>query len=252
MERRQLRGETTANPLAGIQRGADGYAMNAIVVAGLVALGTFPWLAHDPGFLKIMPLVSAACGLYALYLIVELALKIRRRVTWLEVDETGLAWSCRGQSFTRTWPDVAAVYRKERLVNGVALGSVRTLFRDQSELTFNRMLSHYDEIAAEIQDRSAAALRAAKEHELAAGQAEFGDVTLRPVGLDYQGRPHAWTDVDYGVVRGTLFFVPAGAAALPRNVTTEILLETIPNYSLLLELMARRGKPPVPWQGTAS
>jgi hypothetical protein len=96
-----------------------------------------------------------------------------------------------------------------------------------------------------MQDLSAAAVRDLKERELAAGMAKFGPVTLRKTGLDYDGREHNWANVDYSVVRGYLVFVPAGKAIDPNNINTQILLESIPDYMVLLELMERYGKPGV-------
>lgn len=191
-----------------------------------------------------MPYVSAVCGLGALYLIVEVAFRIQRRVAWVEVDHAGLRWSCRGKSFQKSWSDVKSLHREERLENGVALGNVKLQFRDGDDLGFNRMLSNYDEVATGIQSLATVALRDSKERDLAAGKAEFGPVTLRQAALGYQGREHPWSQVDYAVMRGNLVSVPAGKEIHPSNVTTQILLSEIPNYAVLLELMARHGKPP--------
>ena len=245
MSDQRLRGKNRGNPFAGIKRGADGYVGNVIFAVACIGFATLPWLADDPSFLKIMPYVSAVCGLGALYLLVQVALRIRRRVAWVEVEPDGLRWSCRGETFEERWEDVKSVHRKERLENGVAIGAVKVEFRDNAELEFNRMLSNYDAVAAGIQGLASAALRPAKERELATGKAEFGPVTLLRTGLDYKGREHNWADVDYGVVRGHLAFVPAGAEMTPETITTAIPLESIPDYAVLLELMEVHGKSPL-------
>lgn len=238
-----LRGENSGNPFAGIKNGADGYVGNLILAAAMIAFATLPWMANDKSFLKIMPYVSAACGGYALYLLVEIALRIQRRVAWVEVDEQSLRWQARGETHQKTWSDVTTFHRKERLINGVPIGSVKVEFRDNTELQFNRMLSNYDAVASRIQDLAASVIGELKERELAAGMAKFGPVTLRKAGLDYRGREHNWANIDYSVFRGNLVFVPAGKAIDPNNVTTQILLEEIPDYAVLLELMERHGKP---------
>lgn len=245
MSNQKLRGENPGNPFAGIKRGADGYAGNLLFAAVCIVFATVPWIADDPSFLKIMPYVSAVCGLGALYLLVQLAMRIRRRVVWVEVEAAGMRWSCCGETHQKRWDEVKSFHRKERLENGVEIGAVNVEFLDGSEMGFNRMLSHYDVVATGIQSFAAAALRTAKEQELATGKADFGTVTLRKSGFDYDGRTHEWADVDYGIVRGHLAFVPVGAEMNPNNITTAIPLESIPNYAVLLDLMGRHGKLPI-------
>ena len=239
-----LRGENSGNPFAGLNKGAEGYAGNLIFAAACLAFATLPWMSEDASFRKIMPYVSAVCGLGAVYLVAAVALRIRRRVAWVEIDRDGLRWSCRGETHRKAWGEVESLSRKERLENGVAIGGVRVRFRDNTELEFNRMLSIYDAVADGIQAGAAAAVRDAKARELAAGAAAFGPVTLRKTGVEHDGREHTWADSDYAVLRGNLVFVPAGAEVEPDNVRGQILLETIPDYAVLLELMERHGKPP--------
>jgi hypothetical protein len=215
-----------------------------VFIAILLAVGIGPWFVPvDPQSVMVGRIISGICIVGALGLVVRLWLMIRGRLAWLEVDPAGLRWSQRGQESGRPWKDVKTVWRLERLVRGTPVGSVRVDFRDGDPLLVDRSLSGYDEIADAIQSYGVGVLRAIKESELAMGEVEFGPVKLLRDGILHEGRELRWADVDYGIVRGSLWFVPTGAVLEPDHVKASILLETIPDYLLLLELMERHGKP---------
>jgi hypothetical protein len=243
MEEKRLRGETSGNPFAG---GLAGNLGGPLAILVLLAVGIGPWfLPIDPEGAWLGPYITGACVLSAAYIAFRLALKIRGRLVWLEVDSAGLRWLQRGNESSRKWDEVSNVRRSERLARGVQHGSVRVEFRDDEVIEFDRMLSNYDVIAMAIQRYAATILRATKEAELAAGGADFGPITLHREGVEYKGREFEWRKVEYGIVRGNLFFVPAGEGFDPDKVLAHLLLEEIPNYMLLLELMERHGKPAI-------
>src|SRR5207244_10083008 len=100
-------------------------------------------------------------------------------------------------------------------------------------------------LAATVHGSTLAPLVPLNEAESRAGPVAFGPVTLRPEGVSLAGTTFRWEDVEYSLRGGHLIVVPAGDR-FGWGDRKEVALAEIPNFVVLLELMERVGKPPVP------
>ncbi|MFO0881100.1 MAG: hypothetical protein U0840_27570 [Gemmataceae bacterium] len=73
---------------------------------------------------------------------------------------------------------------------------------------------------------------------------KFGHLPLRTAGVAHGGKRRRWKDIEYAVSRGYLVIVPAGDE-FGWEDWVEVALVDIPNALVLIELMARLGKPPI-------
>jgi hypothetical protein len=168
-----------------------------------------------------------------------------RRVRRVEVHPDRLAWWTGAGPQEASWDKVASVRRLERITNKWWYQTALTLtFTDESQVVFDHTLSGFRDLADRVQAFTAARLVPGKEAELRAGPVTFGPVTLRAEGVAVGDASFRWEGMNYSVSGGHLIVVPAGDN-FGWGDRKEVALADIPNVLVLLELMARVGKPPV-------
>jgi hypothetical protein len=168
------------------------------------------------------------------------------RVFWVEVYADGVAWQDLTGRHRVTWDQVRSVQRSIRLVvNGWTRRADLTLTpADGGTAVFDFGLAGYDEMADLIQQLQGRRNLAARAAALERGPVAFGPVTLTPDGLSVRGHLLPWAGFDYAVDSGCLVVVPPGGPARMED-RLELRLGEIPDAPVLLELMARVGKPPI-------
>jgi hypothetical protein len=210
---------------------------------GLIALGLLVLSIARPGSGTLLP------GLLFLVLaggcLVPPILGLGRGVRRVEVHPDRIAWWGPAGEEQAPWPTVVSVHRFEKITNNFWYEAALTLtFANGRKVVFDQTLSGFTELANAAQEITARLLLPQKEAEVRAGGAEFGPVSLRADGVSHAGKFSRWGDIDYAVSRGFLIVVPAGGEFEWKD-RREIPLAEIPNWPVLVTLMARLGKPPV-------
>jgi len=161
-----------------------------------------------------------------------------------EVHADRLVWWDGGERHEVLWKDARAVYRFERLTNGFRDALLTVELQNGRKVVFNQILSEFDELCTTAQELSAQHLLPVKAAELRSGEVFFGPVSLTFDGLSLAERFYSWKEIEYSFNRGFLVVVPCGDdfAWTDRK---EIRMAEVPNLLVLVELMARFGKPPV-------
>jgi hypothetical protein len=226
---------------------------NLILGLGAFLLGLsllFVYLGFRPEQRWSMIGMTAAIGGSGLLFLGYCLLLYLKRVEFAEADAAALSWRQGGREARKPWQEVESVYRKEVYKRGRAddaaekdrWGELRIEFTDRSRLVLDRCLENYDRLGLAVQEAAADAARPRKEAQLAEGGAEFGPVKLTRDGVLHRGKTLRWAEHNYSVASGHLFFAPAQGDFRERD-NVKIPLSTIPDYALLLEMMARVGKP---------
>src|SRR5262249_10168752 len=83
-----------------------------------------------------------------------------------------------------------------------------------------------------------------KEAELRSGPVSFGPVTLRKEGVVVGEKTYRWPDLECSLRGGHLIVVPAGDR-FGWGDRKEVPLADIPNFLVLVELIARVGNAPI-------
>jgi hypothetical protein len=143
------------------------------------------------------------------------------------------------------WNDISAVYRMHKIINQTFhVKKLRLVLADGREVTFDQTLSDYDRLAEMAQETVAQQLLPSKRLELARAGAEFGAVTLHRDGLTINAKKLSWPDIEqYIVFRGNLVVYPKAYLGIS---CAEVILSTLPNYTVLLHLLQELGQMPVP------
>jgi hypothetical protein len=226
---------------------------NLMLGMGAFLLGLsllFAYLAFRPEERWSMIGMTAAVAGSGLLVLGYCLLLYLKRVEFAEAGAAGLSWRQGGREARKPWQEVESVYRKEVYKRGRAddaaekdrWGELRIEFADRSRLVLDRCLENYDRLALAVQGAAAEAVRPCKEAQLAEGGADFGPVKLTRDGVVHRGKTLRWAENNYSVANGHLVFAPAHDNFRERD-KVHIPLSTIPDYALLLNMMARVGKP---------
>jgi hypothetical protein len=215
-------------------------AIAAALAAGFLTLAV---AKPDTGTLLPGLLFAAA----ALGCAIPLAVAFVRRVRRAEIRPDRVVWWAADGEHDLRWEDVESVHRFERITGNGRSGWYQTALtitgRRGEKVVFDHSLSDFAGLADQAQRLSARHLLARKEAECRQGAVQFGPLTLRADGVSHGGKRHCWNEIEYAVSRGFLTIVPAGDKFGWQD-RVEVALADIPNVLVLLELMARLGKPP--------
>jgi hypothetical protein len=178
------------------------------------------------------------------------------RTSRLEVRPDEVSWVTAGRAGSAAWCDVREVYREDTFLvmpgpvasqqrsEWARRAHVRLLLADGSRVTFRQTLTNYNDLVDAILGYAAEAVFPAKLAETADGrEAAFGAVSVGAAGVRVGGLLHPWAEVNYAVSEGWLCVAPAREEFEIKD-RREVRLSELPNFLVLLALMARVGKPP--------
>jgi uncharacterized protein DUF6585 len=213
-------------------------ATGAIVFLGL---GIYLMVARLPGAGPQVAYVGMGLAAFALGFLGYLGYRFLA-VSNVRLDDTGITWSGALGTRHQDWDAIVAVYRNELIENRqFRTRTLKLEFADGSSAMFDQAVSNFSDLAESVQTTTAELILPVKQTELRAqGQADFGSVAVKPDGVAMKGEFFPWTGLGrHAIENGHLVLY-----ALPRRRSggdASVRLSEIPNYAVLLELIARRG-----------
>jgi hypothetical protein len=188
-----------------------------------------------PGFLFLL-------GSFAF--LVPMFLGLSRGARRASTTSEGVEWQDNKGDHRWQWGEIMAVFRLEKIINQTfRVKQLRLVAANGEEVTFDQCLKDYDGFAGRVQDGVAQRLLPAKRSELACGGVPFGPILLQRDGITVNGTKFTWPDVGQSIIfRGRFVVLPLGSRG---NGGEAVTLASIPNYTLLLQLMLELGQAPV-------
>jgi hypothetical protein len=170
--------------------------------------------------------------------LIPLILGFLRRVTWVEVYPDGLYWQQHGGEGRCAWQDVGSIYRTEKITNGWRQTELKLMLTDGGVVSFNHTLTDYNRLAETVQAATARVLLEPLRQAAAAGEVAFGPVGLGPHGIRMKNELLPWSEVQQHTVHNGHLIV--STERYPGWNGKSIILSEIPNYLVLLRLLAER------------
>jgi hypothetical protein len=213
----------------------------ALMIAGIFLLiggllGSLAFTRPNAGTTAPALVMLAIAAATLIYPVVIYATGIRR----VETFAVGIRWESRRGVGRMAWGDVEAVYRLELVINGFPKSELTLVGRGAREVVFDKTIDRFQELAGFIQGHCADLMLARKRSEARSGAADFGPIVVGLTGVSMEGWLIPWQSVtSFGVSRGWLWFVFEGRGQ------KGISLAEIPNYLVLLRLLAELAPPAV-------
>jgi hypothetical protein len=214
------------------------FAVFFVIGIGLTILGV-----RNPENKTLLPGVLSTVG--GLLWLIPLPVGLFRRARAAEVYADRLKWTDAAGQHECRWDEVAEVYRVERITNrSFRYTLLRLVLADGRQVQFDHTLGGYNQLADQVQARTAEHLLPAKQRALDGPGAEFGPVTLSRAAVTIGGETFPWDEVEqYTICNGSLVAFPRSYQG---HAGKEVALSAVPNYPVLLHLLRVLGKEPTP------
>jgi hypothetical protein len=208
------------------------------MVVGLILMALDVPGKHES--VNLVGLAMAAIGCVVLLYVVARFLTIRR----VEVGPEGLRWSGIFGSTYRTYREISSFYRTETITNRrFVTRYVKLKFTGGGSVTLDQSLTHYSVLAESLQRIAAETLLHEKRAEWdKLGAAHFGPVTIRADGIRVNGKFITRSAISRCQIENG-HLVVYGDARRRSGRERAVPLSDVPNYAVLLELLAEKAFP---------